>query len=89
MFLKCFLKENYVLKYWLFYSLRLTTLMPLKDPNEKWNFYQSSKCLSYNEHKIIFLTKGDVNKYIGKYECHKNHRRKNMIKNYRIIQPQK
>lgn len=72
MFLKYYLKENYLLKYWLFYSLRVPKL-PLKYPDEKWNFYPNV-CLTM-KHRIIFLTKSDLNNYTGKHEYHKNHRK--------------
>lgn len=38
---KLFIKEMIVLQ------PRLLKLMLLKDPDEKWNVYQPSKCLSY------------------------------------------
>lgn len=47
--------------------------MKSEDLDEKWNFYPNV-CLKM-KHWIIFLTKSDLNNYIGKHEYHKNHRK--------------
>ena len=54
--------------------------MPPKDLDAKWNVYHHPNVCVTVIHRIISLTKSNLDNYTGKHVYHKNHRRKKYYK---------